>query len=129
MTGRPNWFYDQATSALDNSGGWRIVIRDQRRAVTIEITAEEKHAEETAARLLMLLNSEAAWRDFETAPRDRSYFLVCLESGVVSEAYWDGEREELYAANTDSSGYHDRPLEGPRFWQPLPAPHPDCRRT
>lgn len=115
----PSWFYDQATSALSNDGSWRIVVRDEARSATIEITAGEKRAEEIAARLLLLLN-EAAWRPFDTAPRDGSYFLACLAGDIVCEARWDAETGELYAANTDPHGYHDRPLEDARYWQPLP---------
>jgi len=64
----------------------------------------------------------SAWLPFDGAPRDGTYFIVCDARGWVGEAYWHIESGELYAANTDPSGYHDRPLDDPRWWQPLPAP-------
>jgi hypothetical protein len=59
---------------------------------------------------------------FDSAPRDGAPFIVQLAGGVVCEAYWHVEDDNLYAANTDPSGYHDRPLQDPRWWQPLPQP-------
>ena len=69
-----------------------------------------------------------SWRNFENAPRDRRAFVLCTADGLVGEAYWDPDTEQCWWANTDSSGYHDRPVDEPRWWQPLPAPHAKAKR-
>jgi hypothetical protein len=69
-----------------------------------------------------------SWLPFDSAPRDRTHFIVCTGNGTVGEAYWHDEDEQCWWANTDPSDYHGGPVDDPRWWQPLPAPHPDARR-
>ena len=70
-----------------------------------------------------------SWRDFATAPRDGTAFIVCTDRGIVGEAYWhpdDGGR--CCWANTHPSDYPGDPIvDCPRLWQPLPAPPAELR--
>ena len=60
------------------------------------------------------------WQPIETAPKDWTHVLICVD-GAVCEAYYRDD-EELWCRANASTEDEDSILAGPTHWMPLPSP-------
>jgi len=64
------------------------------------------------------LEAKYQWQPFETAPKDKSHFLVCYayEYVYIQRVYFDGDRlVDVNSGNTSNADYWSH-------WMPLPEP-------
>lgn len=63
--------------------------------------------------------AQASWMPIETAPKDKN--VLVDDRGQVSEAYYNGETDTWWLANTSEHDFDHADAIYPTIWHPLPA--------
>jgi hypothetical protein len=62
------------------------------------------------------------WQDIATAPKDRNVIVWENDGEVMGEAYYDGEDDSWWWANTSPHDFDACRQVYPNLWHPMPAP-------
>jgi hypothetical protein len=64
------------------------------------------------------------WKPIETAPKDQSIIAWDPECEAMGEAYYDGEDDSWWWANTAPHDFDPSRPFYPSLWHPMPTPPP-----